>query len=85
MGVRVKADNHKAGRWWVRINHQGHRKSLAFNSRKAAEIAVRLQQRAYGGVRVDDLSGHVVLDEEPDPHDHSDQKQDAAGDVPARR
>ncbi len=39
MGVRVKPDKHKPGRWWVRINHQGRRKSLAFSSRKAADVA----------------------------------------------
>lgn len=39
MGVHVKPDKHKPGRWWVRINHQGHRKSLAFSSRKAADVA----------------------------------------------
>ena len=39
MGVLVKPDKNKPGRWWVRINHQGRRKSLAFNSRKAADVA----------------------------------------------
>lgn len=39
MGVRVRADKTHPGRWWVRVNHQGKRKSLAFNSRKAADLA----------------------------------------------
>ena len=39
MGVRVKPDKLKPGRWWVRINHHGRRKSLAFGSKKAAELA----------------------------------------------
>jgi integrase len=39
MGVRVKLDKHKPGRWWVRVNHHGRRKSLAFNSKKAADVA----------------------------------------------
>ena len=39
MGVRVKPDKLKPGRWWVRINHHGRRKSLTFGSKKAAELA----------------------------------------------
>jgi integrase len=39
MGVKVKPDRKKPGRWWVRINHQGKRKSVAFSSKKAADIA----------------------------------------------
>jgi integrase len=39
VGVLVQPDKHKPGRWWVRINHRGQRKSLAFRSKRAAEIA----------------------------------------------
>jgi integrase len=39
MGVRVRPDKDKPGRWWVRINHQGKRKSLSFSSRQAATRA----------------------------------------------
>jgi integrase len=37
MGVKVHADKDKPGRWWVRVNHQGKRKSLAFHDRATAK------------------------------------------------
>lgn len=39
MGVKVKPDTRKPGRWWVRINYHGKRKSLTFSSKKAADAA----------------------------------------------
>src|SRR6266849_6894982 len=66
-------------------DEQGDAGFLDVDERKPAEIAERLQQRADGGVGVDDLSRHVVLDEGPDSHDHSDQKHDASRYVPVRR
>jgi integrase len=39
MGVLIRPDKDKPGRWWLRINHQGKRKSLAFSSREAAKRA----------------------------------------------
>jgi integrase len=45
MGVRVKPDTHKPGRWWVRINHRGRRKSLAFRDRASAKRAAQEIER----------------------------------------
>ena len=46
MGVLVKPDKHKPGRWWVRVNHQGKRKSLSFTSREAAKrVAGEIERR----------------------------------------
>jgi integrase len=39
VGVLVRPDKHKPGRWWVRVNYRGRRRSLAFSSRKAADVA----------------------------------------------
>jgi integrase len=39
VGVLVRPDKHKPGRWWVRVNYRGRRKSLAFSSKKAADMA----------------------------------------------
>jgi integrase len=46
MGVLVKPDKYKPGRWWVRVNHQGKRKSLSFTSREAAKrVAGEIERR----------------------------------------
>src|SRR4029450_2550129 len=85
MGVRVKPDKYKAGRWWVRINHQGRRKSLAFGSKKAAELAA---------VRIDaalKLGNVGVLDPPPPPsspmptlRDYAEQWLETVGSVRLR-
>ena len=46
MGVLVKADKHKPGRWWVRVNHVGKRKSLAFHDKATARrVAQEIERK----------------------------------------
>jgi integrase len=46
MGVLVKADKHKPGRWWVRVNHAGKRKSLAFHDKATAKrVAQEIERK----------------------------------------
>jgi len=46
MGVHVRADTHKAGLWWVRVNHQGQRKSLAFHDKVTAKrVAQEIERK----------------------------------------
>ena len=61
MGVLVKADKYKPGLWWVRINHQGRRKSLAFRSKKAAETAAVKLDAALKLGNVDVLAPTPVI------------------------
>jgi hypothetical protein len=53
VGVRVRPDARKPGRWYVRINHRGRRKSVAFKNEKdamraAVAIERELQHREMG-------------------------------------
>jgi integrase len=52
MGVQVRADKHKAGLWWVRVNHQGKRKSLAFHDKVTAK---RVAQEIERKLKLDEL------------------------------
>jgi len=52
MGVLVRADKQKPGVWWVRINHQGKRKSLAFHDKATAK---RVAQEIERKLKLGDL------------------------------
>ena len=45
MGVLVRADKLKPGCWWVRVNHAGKRKSLAFHDKATAKRAAQEIER----------------------------------------
>src|SRR5262245_2740055 len=46
MGVLVKPDKDKPGLWWVRVNHKGNRKSLAFHDKATAKrVAQEIERR----------------------------------------
>ena len=45
MGVLVRADKHKPGVWWVKINHKGHRQSKVFHDKVTAKRAAQEIER----------------------------------------